>query len=212
MEKFYKFSEELLANNTFIPVVVLNDETKAIPLANALLKGGIKIMEITFRTKNAPKIIEKIVENVPDIVVGAGTILNADSYHIAVKHGANFIVSPGLTKELVDVASHYDIPLLPGAITPTEVMQAIDYGFNCLKFFPAEGFNGLNILKAYSQVFSEVKFCPTGGITLDNAKNYLGLKNVTAVGCSFLAQDSLINNNDFAAITDIARKTSLILG
>jgi len=206
MTKYYT-CEELLSNNTFIPVVVLDDISKAVPLAQALLAGGIKIMEVTLRTKNAIAIIEKIAHEVPDMIVGAGTVLNFDQYHMAIRHGSKFIVSPGLTKDLVDVARDYDAPFLPGAVTPTEVMLALEHGFNYLKFFPAENYNGVGTLKAFASVFNQVKFCPTGGITPDNAKNYLALSNVLSVGCSFLAPGELIKNNDFAAITEIASKT-----
>jgi len=210
MTKYYT-CEELLSKNIFIPVVVLDDITKAIPLAQALIAGGINIMEITLRTKNALTTIEKIVNEIPNMLIGAGTVLNTDQYHLAVKHGAKFIVAPGLTNNLIDVSNNYDVPFLPGAITPTEVMLALEHGFKYLKFFPAENYNGIQTLKAFSSVFSQVKFCPTGGITPDNAKNYLNLENVLSVGCSFLAQSTLIKNNDFAAITEIARKTRLIL-
>jgi len=206
MTKYYT-CEELLSNNTFIPVVVLDDISKAVPLAQALLAGGIKTMEVTLRTKNALAIIEKIAHEVPDMIVGAGTVLNFDQYHMAIKHGSKFIVSPGLTKDLVDVSRDYDAPFLPGAVTPTEVMLALEHGFNYLKFFPAENYNGVGTLKAFASVFSQVKFCPTGGITPDNAKNYLALNNVLSVGCSFLAPSELIKNDDFAAITEIASMT-----
>ncbi|MCE3268571.1 MAG: 2-keto-3-deoxy-phosphogluconate aldolase [Burkholderiales bacterium] len=203
---------ELLGNNTFIPVVVLDDVNKAIPLAQALLAGGVKIMEVTLRTKNALSIIEKIAKEVPQMQIGAGTVLNFDQYHMAIKHGARFIVSPGLTNDLIEVSRDYDAPFLPGAVTPTEVMLALEHGFDCLKFFPAENYNGVGTLKAFASVFNQIKFCPTGGITLDNAKNYLALNNVLAVGCSFLAPSALIENNDFMSITEIAGKTKLITG
>ncbi|MCC2624931.1 MAG: 2-keto-3-deoxy-phosphogluconate aldolase [Burkholderiales bacterium] len=207
----YCTCEELLTNNTFIPVVVLDDISKAVPLAQALLAGGVKTMEITLRTKNALAIIETISKEVPDMLVGAGTVLNFDQYHLSIKHGAKFIVSPGLTNGLIETSRDYDAPFLPGAVTPTEVMLALEHGFNYLKFFPAENYNGVGTLKAFASVFSQVKFCPTGGITLDNAKNYLSLSNVLAVGCSFLAPTDLIKNNDFAAITELASKTKLLV-
>jgi 2-dehydro-3-deoxyphosphogluconate aldolase / (4S)-4-hydroxy-2-oxoglutarate aldolase len=202
---------ELLDNNTFIPVVVLDDIEKAVPLAQALIAGGVYIMEVTLRTKNALAIIKKIADEVPDMIIGAGTVLNPDQYHLAVKHEAQFIVAPGLTNNLIEVSSDYDVPFLPGAVTPSEIMLAVEHNFNYLKFFPAENYNGVGTLKAFSTIFNQVKFCPTGGITLDNAKNYLSLSNVLSVGCSFLAPADLIRNNDFMAITEIARKIKLIL-
>lgn len=210
MKKYYT-SEWLLTHNPFIPVVVLDDIALAVPLAQALLKGGIKVMEVTLRTKNALHIIEKLTEEIPEMIIGAGTVLSADQYHLAVKHGAKFIVSPGLTNNLVDVSSDYQAAFLPGAVTPTEVMQAIDHDFKYLKFFPAENYNGVSTLKAFAAVFNQVKFCPTGGITLANAKDYLNLENVLAIGCSFLAQDSLVKNKAFAEITEIAHKTTSLV-
>lgn len=207
----YLTCENLLGDNTFIPVVVLNDISKAVPLAHALLEGNIKIMEVTLRTNNALKIIEKIANEVPEMRVGAGTVLNPVQYSEAIKSGSQFIVAPGLTKSLIDVAKDYNTPFLPGAVTPTEVMEAINHGFKYLKFFPAENYNGIATLKSFSAVFSQIKFCPTGGITLDNAKKYLELPNVVSVGCSFLAPDNLIQQNDYSAITTLASKTALIL-
>ena len=209
MEKYYTCAE-LLGKNPFIPIVILDDITKAVPLAQSLIAGGINIMEVTLRTKNALAIIETITSEVPDMVVGAGTVLGTDQYHLGVKHGAKFIVAPGLTNNLIEVSHDYDVPFLPGAVTPTEIMCALEHGFNYLKFFPAENYSGVATLRAFSSVFNQVKFCPTGGITLENAKNYLNLENVLSVGCSFLAQDTLIRNCNFAAITEIAVKTRLI--
>jgi 2-dehydro-3-deoxyphosphogluconate aldolase/(4S)-4-hydroxy-2-oxoglutarate aldolase len=203
--------EELLSQNSCIPVVVLDDITKAIPLANALITGGINVMEITLRTPNALAIIEKISNEVPKMIVGAGTILTTKQYELAIKHGAKFIVSPGLSNELIKISNNYTTPFLPAAVTPSEVMQALEHNFTCLKFFPAESYNGIITLKAFSAIFKQIKFCPTGGISLDNIKNYLNLDNVLSVGCSFLAQDNLIKNNDFISITNIAHKTKLII-
>lgn len=201
---------ELLRNNRFIPVVVLNDEAKALPLAQALLDGGIKVMEVTLRVPNALKIIERIAHKVPEMLVGAGTVLNYDQYHKAVKHGAKFIVSPGLTPNLIEVSKDYDVAFLPGAVTPTEIMVAMNYGLKHLKFFPAENFNGINTLKSYASVFGDVQFCPTGGINLSNVSDYLKLKNVMAVGCSFLADSTLIEQSNFTEITNLAKKINML--
>ena len=201
---------ELLKNNRFIPVVVLNDETKALPLAMALLSGGIKVMEVTLRVPNALKIIELIAHKVPEMLIGAGTVLNDEQYHKAVKHGAKFIVSPGLTPNLIEVSKNYDIAFLPGAITPTEIMLAMNHGFKHLKFFPAENFNAINTLKSYASVFGDVQFCPTGGINLNNVSDYLKLKNVMAVGCSFLADSILIEQSNFTEITNLAKKINML--
>jgi len=196
--------EQILNQNKIIPVVVLDDEDKAIPLAQALLAGNIKIMEVTLRTDNALKIIKKIADEVPEMLVGAGTVINEDQYNSAVSNGAKFVVSPGLTNGLINVASTYDVPFLPGAITPSEIMLAIKHGFKHLKFFPAESYNGIQMLKSLASPFNGVKFCPTGGIHLNNLKEYLSQSNVIAVGCSFLAPSNLIADNDFEQITKLA--------
>ena len=198
--------------NKFVPVVILDDIDKAVPIAHALLEGGISVMEVTLRTKNALAIIEKLSKEVPQMITGAGTILTDDHYHLAVKHGAQFIVSPGLTPELANVSHDYDVPFLPGAITPTEIMQANLMGFDYLKFFPAESYNGYEVLKALSSPLSHIKFCPTGGINLDNAKKYLALPNVVGVGCSFFIKDDLVANNNFAQITQLAKTARATLG
>ncbi len=195
----------LFEKNKFIPVVILNDIDKAVPIAHALLDGGISVMEVTLRTNNALKIIEKLNNEVPEMTTGAGTILTEEHYHMAVKHGAQFIVSPGLTAELTEVSKHYDIPFLPGAVTPTEIMQASLIGYQYLKFFPAESYNGYDVLKALASPFAHIKFCPTGGINIDNAKKYLTLPNVVGVGCSFFIKDEYITNNNYAKITELAK-------
>lgn len=201
--------EQIFNKNKIVPVVILNDIDKAVPVAHALLAGGISIMEVTLRTPNALAIIEKLTKEVPEMTTGAGTILNDDHYHKAIKHGAQFIVSPGLTAELAKVSADYDAPFLPGAITPTEIMQALLMGFEYLKFFPAESYNGYNVLKALSSPLSQVKFCPTGGITTENARKYLALPNVVGVGCSFLIKEEHVQSGNYQKITDLAKETLL---
>jgi 2-dehydro-3-deoxyphosphogluconate aldolase/(4S)-4-hydroxy-2-oxoglutarate aldolase len=202
----------MFQKNKIVPVVILNDIDKAVPVAHALLEGGISVMEVTLRTPNALAIIEKLNKEVPEMITGAGTILNDDHYHKAVKHGAQFIVAPGLTAELAQVSKEYNVPFLPGAITPTEIMQALLYGFDYLKFFPAESYNGYDVLKALSSPLAAVKFCPTGGINIENARKYLALPNVVGVGCSFLIKEEHVASGNYAKITSIARETLLSVG
>ena len=199
----YPTPEHIFAKNKFVPVIVLNEVEKAIPLAKALLAGGISIMEVTLRTDNALKIIEKIASEVPEMTVGAGTILNHKDYENAIKNKSQFIISPGLTKELYDVSQNHAIPYLPGAVTASEVMNALALGFTYLKFFPAN--SGYETLKALASPIPQVKFCPTGGINLDNARKFLDLPNIAAVGCSFLASNDLIKANAFDKITENAK-------
>lgn len=203
--------EDIFAKNKFIPVVILDDIERAIPLAKSLLAGGISVMEITLRTQNAFKIIELIATEVPEMTVGAGTILTDDDYHWAIKHKAQFIVSPGLTSGLTQISREYDVPFLPGAITPTEVMQAVALGFKCVKFFPANGNGSYDTLKSLASPFPQIKFCPTGGITLENAKKFLDLPNVVGVGCSFLVNPLLIAANEFDKITAFAKQALSLL-
>lgn len=199
--------EQMFNKNKVIPVVILNDIDKAVPIAHALLDGGISAIEITLRTPNAMAIIDKISKEVPQMLTGAGTVLTDDQYHVAVSNGAKFIVSPGLTGELVTVSHDYDVPFLPGAITPSEIMQALLMGFNYFKFFPSNAYNGYEVLKSLASPFPAAKFCPTGGINLDNAKQYLSLPNVVGFGCSFLIKDDWVQNNNFAQVTALAKET-----
>lgn len=199
----YPNPEQIFTKNKFVPVVVLNEIEKAIPLAKALLAGGVSIMEVTLRTENALKIIEKIANEVPEMTIGAGTILNSQDYENAIKYKSQFIISPGLTRELYDVSQNYDAAFLPGAVTASEVMNALTWGFTYLKFFPAN--SGYETLKALASPIPQVKFCPTGGINLDNARKFLDLPNIAAVGCSFLASNDLIKANAFDQITENAK-------
>jgi len=195
---------QIFDNHNIIPVVTLNDIDCALKVANALMHGGINIIEVTLRTDNALEVIRHLSHNLPQLVVGAGTVLNATQYNLAVENGAQFIVSPGLNQELITTSKKYTLPFLPGAITPSEVLTAYSHGFCHLKYFPAESYNGSSSLKSMASVFPQIKFCPTGGIDLSNANKYLSLANVAAIGCSFLVNQDIINQGDFARITDMA--------
>jgi 2-dehydro-3-deoxyphosphogluconate aldolase / (4S)-4-hydroxy-2-oxoglutarate aldolase len=202
-------AEEIFNTNKFVPVVVLNEVEKAVPLAKALLAGGISIMEVTLRTENALQIIETIANEVPEMTIGAGTILSVNDYEMAIKAKSQFIISPGLTLELVEVSKNHDAAFLPGAVTATEVMNAINLGFKYLKFFPAN--TGYETLKSLASPIPQVKFCPTGGISLENADKFLALPNIAAVGCSFLADSKLIAANAYDQITENAKKALALL-
>ena len=169
--KDYLTIEEFANISKIIPVVVIDEITNAVPLARALLAGGISVMEVTLRTNTAFAAIEEISKNVPDMIVGAGSVITDSQYHHAVKMGSKFIISPGLTNDLVHTSRYYDAPFIPGVMTPSEVMKALVRGFNYLKFFPAEASGGFEMIKAMQGPLNEAKFCPTGGITLDNIKN-----------------------------------------
>lgn len=191
-----------------VPVLVIKDLAHAVPLARALVAGGLKAIEITMRTPVALQAIRAVADEVEDAVPGAGTVLNAKQYHQAVEAGSQFIVSPGTTLELLDVARKSPVPLLPGAATPSEVMSLKEEGYEVLKFFPAEQAGGAAYLKSLSSPLAGMMFCPTGGITPDNARDYLSLPNVVCVGGSWVAPNALVEAGDWDGITRLAMEAS----
>lgn len=193
-----------------VPVLVVNDAASAVPLARALVAGGLKAIEITLRTPAALEAIRLVANEVEGSVAGAGTILNAAQFDEAVEAGAQFIVSPGTTQELLDVAADSAVPLLPGAATASEVMVLREAGYKVLKFFPAEQAGGAAYLKALSSPLAGTLFCPTGGITLANAKEYLSLPNVVCVGGSWVAPKELVARGDWAGITRLAAEAAAL--
>lgn len=194
--------EEIFAVNRIVPVVVINDITAAIPLAEILLESGINTMEITLRTENARKIIEKVAKEVPQMLVGAGTIRTAADYTDACNAGAEYIISPGVTNELLNAASRgpKNVRYIPGVVTPSQVMDCADRDVKYLKFFPAEPYNAYNVIKSLASVFPDVKFCPTGGISNANVAKYIQLPNIFAAGMSSIVEAKLIADHDFAEI------------
>jgi len=191
-----------------VPVLVIKDLAHAVPLARALVAGGLKAIEITMRTPVALQAIRAVADEVEGAVPGAGTVLNARQYHQAVEAGSQFIVSPGTTLELLDVARKSPVPLLPGAATPSEVMALKEEGYEVLKFFPAEQAGGAAYLKSLSSPLAGMLFCPTGGITPDNARDYLSLPNVVCVGGSWVAPNALVEAGDWDGITRLATEAS----
>ena len=191
-----------------IPVLVVDDTDHAVPLARALIAGGIQVLEITLRTPNALSVISAIARHVPEAVLAAGTVTTPEQWEAAARAGAHFVVSPGLTPRLLDAAAQAPIALLPGVATASELMTAMDAGFECFKFFPAQQAGGLAMLKALGGPFAHARFCPTGGITPDNAEAYLALPNVVCVGGSWLAPSAAIQTGDWSAITALAQAAS----
>ena len=187
-----------------VPVVVLEKTEDAVPLAHALLKGGISFMEITFRTECAADCISLISKEVPDMTVGAGTVINREQAELAVSNGAQFLVSPGLDEDTVRWALENDIPIIPGTVTPTEIMKAISLGLNLVKFFPADAFGGIKTIKALSAPFGNVRFLPTGGVSLSNLKEFIEDKSVAAVGGSWVCKKDDILNQDWDKITELS--------
>jgi 2-dehydro-3-deoxyphosphogluconate aldolase/(4S)-4-hydroxy-2-oxoglutarate aldolase len=196
---------KILSANPIVPVVTLDDADKAQPLVEALIAGGIHILEITLRTPAALAAIQQVSQHYPDFYVGAGTVLDEKHFVQAQEAGAKFAVSPGITDKLEHVLVQYEFPFLPGVATASEVMLAREMGFKQLKFFPARMAGGIDYLKALQGPFPEIQFCPTGGIQQDNYQDYLALPNVLAVGGSWLVPPSAIAAGDWAKITQLAR-------
>ncbi|UOS27528.1 bifunctional 4-hydroxy-2-oxoglutarate aldolase/2-dehydro-3-deoxy-phosphogluconate aldolase [Helicobacter pylori] len=198
---------EVLQISPIVPVVVIENIKDAVPLAQSLVEGGIHIIEVTLRSSCALEAIELIAKNVPKMRVGAGTILNPTQLEQAQNRGAEFLISPGLTIKLLEYAKKKDMPLMPGVSSSSEVMQALELGYNALKFFPAEYCGGVKLLNAFNGPFKGVKFCPTGGISADNMHSYLNLENVLCVGGSWLTPKNLIQNKEWDKITEICKRS-----
>ncbi|GAA9090740.1 bifunctional 4-hydroxy-2-oxoglutarate aldolase/2-dehydro-3-deoxy-phosphogluconate aldolase [Helicobacter pylori] len=198
---------EILQISPIIPVVVIENIKDAVPLVQSLVEGGIHIIEVTLRSSCALEAIELIAKNVPKMRVGAGTILNPTQLEQAQNRGAEFLISPGLTIKLLEYAKKKDMPLIPGVSSSSEVMQALELGYNALKFFPAEYCGGVKLLNAFNGPFKGVKFCPTGGISTDNMHSYLNLENVLCVGGSWLTPKNLIQNKEWDKITEICKRS-----
>ncbi len=198
----------LLNGQPVIPVLKINDAAHAVPLARALAKGGLPVIEITLRTGDALEAIRRVAGEVPEAVVGAGTILNPRQFEEAEKAGSKFIVSPGVTQSLIAAAADSEVPLLPGAITPGEIMTALEAGIDFQKFFPAEQAGGIEFIKALASPIADVKFCPTGGITAKTAPDYLALSNIICVGGSWVAPDKMVQGGRWGDIEALAREAS----
>jgi 2-dehydro-3-deoxyphosphogluconate aldolase/(4S)-4-hydroxy-2-oxoglutarate aldolase len=200
----------VMTGQKVIPVIVLDNADDAVPLARALVAGGLPAVEITLRTAAALESIKRVAAEVPDAIVGAGTILNGANFDEAVAAGSKFIVSPGLTPELVSAADGHEVPLLPGSVTSSEIMKALEAGYTHLKFFPAEQAGGAAYLKSCASVFGQVKFCPTGGVSVKNANDYLSLPNVLCVGGSWVAPKDMVAAGDWDGITALAKAAAEI--
>ncbi len=198
----------IMTGQSVIPVIVLDDAKDAVPLAKALVAGGLPAIEITLRTDAALESIRRVAAEVPEALVGAGTILTAAQFDEAVAAGSKFIVSPGLTPELVEAANGSPVPLLPGAVTSSEIMAALEDGYSLLKFFPAEQAGGAAYLKSLSSPFGAVRFCPTGGVSAKNAPDYLSLPNVLCVGGSWVAPKDAVSGGDWDRITALAKEAA----
>ncbi len=200
--------ENILTSAPVVPVVVIENLEDAVPLAKALYNGGLKALEITLRTPVAAEAVKLMKEAVPESYVGTGTVIDKATFEASVAAGADFMVSPGVNDELLALAKETDIPFLPGAATPSEVMNLASHGFKFLKFFPAEAAGGAPMLKSIGGPLPQVKFCPTGGISLATAPKYLALNNVVCVGGTWMLDKELIANKDWQAIEALAKQAS----
>jgi 2-dehydro-3-deoxyphosphogluconate aldolase/(4S)-4-hydroxy-2-oxoglutarate aldolase len=212
MEILNKLKRSNIMNLSFIeqigiiPVIKINSADHAVPLAKALLDGGIPIIEITFRTDAAAAAIERITGEVPDILVGAGTVLSPEQADKACAAGARFIMSPGFNPRVVRHCLDKGMLIVPGCATPSEIEQALEHGLDCVKFFPAEQIGGLAAIRAMSAPYGGLSFVPTGGIHAGNLREYLAFERVVACGGSWMADAALINAGDFAGIEELTRE------
>ena len=196
--------KEIMAISPIVPVMVINNVEHAVPLAHALVKGGLKVLEITLRTPAALESIRRIRAEVPDAIVGAGTIINIETLNKAIDAGAEFIVSRGTTDKMIDAALATGVPLLPGIANPSQAMNLLEKGITEMKFFPAEAAGGVPMLKSIGAPIPQISFCPTGGVSQKNVKEYYNLSNVACVGGSWMCAASLVDAEDWDEITRLS--------
>lgn len=189
-----------------VPVVVLNEVKDALPLAKALIEGGLPCAEVTFRTEAAEESIRQMAAEYPEMLVGAGTVLTIEQVDRAVNAGAKFIVSPGFDPEIVDYCLSREIPIFPGCVTPSEVAQAVKRGLKVVKFFPAEQFGGVSTIKALAAPYTMVRFMPTGGVSAKNLKDYLSCDKIIACGGSWMVKGDMIKAGEFDKICEMTKE------
>ena len=188
-----------------VPLVVLDDAADAVPMAKALVEGGIPVAEVTFRTDAAADVIRAMAEQVPEILVGAGTVHTVAQAQTAVEAGAKFIVTPGFQPDVVRWCVEHQVDIVPGTAVPSDIEQAISFGLSVCKFFPAEAYGGVKTLKALKGPYADIRFMPTGGVSLDNMNDYLALSNVAAIGGSFMTPSAAVKAKDWAKVTEACR-------
>ncbi|RJL19366.1 bifunctional 4-hydroxy-2-oxoglutarate aldolase/2-dehydro-3-deoxy-phosphogluconate aldolase [Pectobacterium polaris] len=206
MKNWKTSAEQILTTGPVVPVIVVNKLEHAVPMAKALVAGGVRVLELTLRTDCAIEAIRAIAKEVPEAIVGAGTVTNPEQLAAVVEAGAQFAISPGLTEPLLKAATEGNIPLIPGISTVSELMLGMNYGLREFKFFPAEANGGVKALQAIGGPFAQIRFCPTGGITPNNYRDYLALKSVLCVGGSWLVPNDALESGDYARITELARE------
>jgi len=199
-------AREVMETSPIVPVIALDRVEDALPLAEALLEGGIAIMEITLRTDAGLTSIETIAKSMPEMNVGAGTVVDAEGFQKAVDHGSQFVFSPGISQELMQSSVDLDTALIPGVATASEVMLAQNNGFTHCKLFPATVAGGIDALKAYGGPFPSMRFCPTGGVKLSNLNDFLTLENVLCVGGTWIVPNQAIREKNYYEITQLCRE------
>lgn len=204
-------AKEVMEVSKIIPVISVNSADEMLHLAEALIKGGVNIFEITLRTPAALPAIEAVAREFPHAITGAGTVINAETFQAVYDAGAKFAISPGLTKELAQYAQNFHMPLLPGVATASEIMSGLSYGFKEFKLFPATIVGGVPALKAFGGPFKDVMFCPTGGISASNARSFLELPNVACIGGSWIVPPKLIAEKKFDEITRLTKEAVELL-
>lgn len=202
-------SADVFAAGPVVPVLVIDRVEDAVPIANALVAGGIKVLEVTLRTPVAMDVIREIATHCPEAIIGAGTVTNAEQLKQVTEAGAKFAISPGLTPDLLDAGNNGSIALIPGVSSISELMVGLDKGYSHFKFFPAEASGGVQSLKSIGGPFPDVKFCPTGGINPSNYQDYLALDNVLCCGGSWLCPDSVVKEQQWDEITRLAKAAVL---
>lgn len=202
---------ELANHGPVIPVIVINKVEDAVPMAEALLEGGVKVLEVTLRSPVALQAMEQIAKHVPDAILGSGTVRNLKDAKNSKDVGCQFAVSPGYTSELGKYAREIGLPLLPGVSTGSEIMMANADDYYFLKLFPAVAVGGINLLKGFAGPFADVKFCPTGGVSVESAPQFLALPNVVVCGGTWLTPADAVANKDWARITKLAKEASAIV-
>lgn len=196
---------QVMTATPVVPVIVVDSAEQAVNLGKALVAGGVPVLEVTMRTEAALDAITALRKEVPDAIVGAGTVCSREQYVQAVEAGAQFIISPGATPDLLTVGKEYDIPYLPAVATISDILLGMEYGYDHFKFFPAEVNGGVKALKAFGGPLPQIRFCPTGGIGANNFKDYLALDNVLCVGGSWIVPTDLVRAGKWDEITELAK-------
>ncbi|WP_438461921.1 bifunctional 4-hydroxy-2-oxoglutarate aldolase/2-dehydro-3-deoxy-phosphogluconate aldolase [Marinomonas sp. PE14-40] len=199
-------AREVMTSTPVVPVIVVENVEQAINLGKALVAGGVPVLEVTLRTEAALEAISALREQVPEAIVGAGTVCTREQYVKAVEAGSQFIISPGMTPDLLAVGKEYDVPYLPAVATISDILLGMEYGYDHFKFFPAEVNGGVKALKAFAGPLADISFCPTGGVSPANYKDYLALPNVLCVGGSWIVPKDLIEAGKWDEITALAKQ------